>query len=749
MKLFSARALVGFAGFLAVVATAQETPAWEVQALNQIIPGTVEGKLDYDMANGTAKGTNGVFVKYGTTTLTADSGTLDTKSGEMVADGHVRIESADQLWIGDHIRYNFKTHQMQSESFRTGRWPVFVGGTDLTGNSSNRVFVANHAYVTTDDAAEPAFQVRASRIKIISGKVVQMWNAVFYVNGVPVFYFPYYQRNLGARANNFTAAPGFRSSYGAFLLNTYRWYLGDDADGKLHLDYRSKRGVGFGPDVNLRLDQWGQFGLSYYYAHDIKANYSTNSFPQYGAMPENRQRLQFTWQAEPATNLELKTLVNYQSDPLVLHDFFQGDYAYNPQPNSFVEAEKHWNNWSLDALTTPRINSFYDQVERLPDVKLTAYRQQVFDTPVYYDGESSFGYYQAFDSNATGQTNGLYASQNGSYTNAAARGDTYHQLTLPWTFFNWLNVTPRVGGRLTYYSEQNRTNATPNRDLTRAVFNTGVSTSFKASQLWAGATNSLLQVNGLRHIIEPSVNYVYVPKPSQPPGLLPQFDADQPSLMLRPVNFTDYNNIDSIDAQNVLSFGLRNTLQTKRDGQLDDLLSWNLLLDCRLDPLPGQNRLNDLYSAIAFKPRTWLIAESQNRYDLQGGNLNLSFEQLTLAPNDRWSWGVGYWFLRGGNWGGNNWIENQTVTSTVFVRFDDNWGGRMTHNFNAVTGRLHEQFYSLYRDLRSWTAALTFRVVNDAGRDPDYTIAVTFSLKASPTMKVGEDVANRFHLVGE
>ena len=188
MKHFPASALVILAAFLAFATRAQEAPSWEVQALNQIIPGTVEGKLDYDMANGTAKGTNGVFVKYGTTTLTADSGTLDTKSGEMVADGHVRIESADQLWVGDHIRYNFKTHQMQSESFRTGRWPVFAGGTDLTGNSSNRVFIANHAYVTTDDAAEPAFQVRASRIKIISGKVVQMWNAFLYVDGVPVFY---------------------------------------------------------------------------------------------------------------------------------------------------------------------------------------------------------------------------------------------------------------------------------------------------------------------------------------------------------------------------------------------------------------------------------------------------------------------------------------------------------------------------------------------------------------------------------
>ena len=59
-------------------------------------------------------------------------------------------------------------------------------------------------------------------------------------------------------------------------------------------------------------------------------------------------------------------------DPLLLHDFFEGDYTANPQPNTFVEANKYWDNWSLDALTTPRVNDFFNQVERLPDVKLTA-----------------------------------------------------------------------------------------------------------------------------------------------------------------------------------------------------------------------------------------------------------------------------------------------------------------------------------------------------------------------------------------
>jgi LPS-assembly protein len=738
-------ALVICAAIFAPAIFAQDDEDWVVKKLSEVLPGTVQGDVQYDFANGTATGTNGIYINYnhGAAVMTADNAFVNTKTGEVDADGNVRIESADMLWVGEHIHYNFRTHVMTSEQFRTGHLPVFAGGTGLTGNTTNRVYLAHRAYVTTDDYADPEYVVRASTIRIIPGKSVEMWNAVVYVEGVPVFYFPYYERNLGPRANNFTTTPGYRSRYGGYALNTYNWFLGDTADGKIHVDYRALRGPGAGPDVNLHLGQWGNATIKYYYQYDTDPNYSTNVYPAYGKIPNNRQRFYTEWQATPATNLNLKAQINYQSDPLVMYDYFEGYYTQNPQPNTFVEANKYWDNWSLDGLATPRINSFFSQVERLPDVKLTGFNQQIFDTPLYYDSESSVGWYRAWDANAT---NGLYPGTNGIYSAYDARADTYHQVTMPWTFFNFLNVTPRVGGRLTYYSSQNITNGMPNSDVYREVFNTGVEVSFKASQLWADATNSFLQVDGLRHIIEPSANYVFVPDPSVPPSQLPQFDSALPSLMLLPVNFPDYNSIDSIDTMNVVRFGLRNILQTKRDGQLEDLVNWNLLMDWRLDPMPGQSSLNDLYSAFSFRPRTWLTFESAVRYDIDGGNLNLAFHQVTFTPNDRWSWGISHWYLRSGFISP---VENNFISSTYYYRLDDNWGLRATHTFNAQTGTLQEQAYTIFRDLRSWTAALTFRAEANSGIPTDFTVAFSLSLKAVPATRVGEDALSTSRLVGE
>ena len=151
---------------------------------------------------------------------------------------------------------------------------------------------------------------------------------------------------------------------------------------------------------------------------------------------------------------------------------------------------------------------------------------------------------------------------------SATRADTFHQITLPETFFGWLNVTPRVGGRFTYYGAATGPGATNLTSEDRGVFNTGAEISFKASRVWEGAQSDFWDVGGLRHIIEPSINYVYIPQPNVLPSQVPQFDYELTnSLRMLPIDFPDYNAIDTINSQNTIRFGLDNRLQTKRNGE--------------------------------------------------------------------------------------------------------------------------------------------------------------------------------------
>ncbi len=701
---------------------AQQTE-WQIEPLND-----KDGWVEYSYETGIGVATNGVLVRFGDTVMTADQVSVSYETGEAVADGAVRIQTGDQIWVGDHIRYNFKTKQMQSEQFRTGKTPVFAAGYGLQGDTTNKNYTATNSYVTTDDVSNPAFKVKAKSITIIPGKKITARNAVLYVEGVPVFYFPYYSRNLGPHANNFNFVPGYRSSWGPFLMSSYNFYLNDELDGNVHVDYRVKRGFGEGPNLNYHFGRWGDGTLKYYYMYDQ----DPSAFGGDGTIPNSRHRLDFTYQAIPATNLTVKSIVRYQSDTNIVREFFDGEYFQNPQPDTFFDVNKFWHNFSLDGYVQPRLNNFLDTIERLPEVQLTGYRQQLFDTPVYYQSKSSAGYYEH-----------LFAETNSMPTGmdyAATRVDSYHQLLVPYTAAGFLNITPHVGGRYTYYGEATGDGASTGQ-INRWVFDSGIDTSVQASKVWPEAYNKLFQVDGLRHIVEPSVGYMFASPTTWGTNVIPQFDYQLPSLRLLPITFPDYNSIDSIAPENVIRFGIHNKLQTKRDGVVTNLVDWNVYTDWNLRPITNQSTFADIYSDFTVKPKSWLTLESLTRYEVGEGLWRMSLTTLTLQPARSWAWTVGQFYVRPDLSGSPTALGegNNLFLSTFYFRLNENWGFRASHRFSAVDGSMQEQDYTVYRDMRSWTAALTFRVLNNVNGKQDYTVAFTFQLKAAPRYGLGSD----------
>ena len=459
-------------------------------------------------------------------------------------------------------------------------------------------------------------------------------------------------------------------------------------------------------------------------------------------IPHDRQRIDFSYLANPATNITVRSRVRWQTDTNIVREFFEGEYFDNPQPNTFVEAAKFWQNFSVNTYVEPRLNNFLDTIERLPDVKLTGQRQQLWGTPVYYESESSAGYYK----HLYAETN-MFASD---MNYEATRVDSYQKLVLPQTFFGWLNVTPRVGGRYTYYGTATGPGATTG-EINRWVLDTGAEASVKASRLWPGAGNKFFEVDGLRHIIEPSINYAFVPTPNAyGTNMIPQFDYQLPSLRLLPITFPEYNSIDSIQSENVFRFGVNNKLQTKRADQVVNLVNWNVYSDWNLRPLANQMTFSDLYSDFMVRPRSWLSLESLTRYEIGGGLWRMSLTTVTLQPTSALSWTIGQFYVRPDLSGSPTALGqgNNLFLSTIYYRLNENWGLRAAHRFSAVTGMMQAQDYSIYRDMRSWTAALTFRVLNNLDGQQDFGVAFTFSLKAAPRYGLGTDTGRPSWLWG-
>ena len=706
---------------------AAEAPRIVIEALSP----TSTSEFEHNIETGWSVGTNGVIVKYESAVLTANRIAVNHKTGEAIAEGHVNLQRGGQLWRGERLQYNFVTEAMQAEVFKAALPPLYALGQGLSANPSNQTYSATGVFFTTDDAANPAYRIRAKSLTIVPGKSVEAEQATLYLGRVPVMYFPYYHRSLERHPNSFVFTPGFRSLYGPFLLGSYRWVWSTNLSGALNLDYRQKRGVGVGPDFDYDLGIIGQGALSGYYLRDETPGLD----PDGRSIRKDRSRINFSHQANIRSNLTAKVVIGDQSDAQIIRDFFETDYRENPQPKSFLEVNQLWPNFSLNVLAQAQLNDFYQTVERLPDVKLSGWRQQLGVSPFYYEGENSVGYFRL-------------RPAEGSATNefAAMRADSFHQVLLPQTFFGWLNVTPRVGGRFTHYGETDVRGSTL-EEQNRGVFNTGAEVSFKASRTWGGVRSRFWEVNELRHIIEPSVNYAFVPSPSVAPRELPQFDTEIPSLRLLPIDFPDYNAIDSIDSQNVLRLGLRNKFQTKRTDGIENLVNWALFTDWRLDPRADQGTFSDAYSDVDFKPRSWLTLSSEIRYDVEDGAVQMANHTATIAPNSVWSIALGHRYFREdpsfGPLSGNNLIH-----SSLYYRLNENWAARMTHHFEARDGVLEEQYYTVYRDFRSWTSALTLRVRDHRAGPTDVTVAVMFSLKAFPRFGLGHDRDKHSLLLG-
>ena len=727
---------------LAVLSIASALARAEEPAATTVDAGDVEvrsadGMGEVAFEDGVATAQNGVIIRYQGSKLTAKKATFDPKDHTVLVEGDVTIEHPDkagrtQLWRGEKARYDYIAKSLVADDFRVGQPPFYVAGKHVSGGQTNSVQVVTDAVLTSDDLAKPGYHVKARSITITDRKTFTAKDAVLYMGGTPVMWFPTYTRSLERHPNFWTVTPGYRSLDGPFMLSSYHYSWSTNVVTALNLDWRQKRGIGGGPEIRYDLGDWGKGDAAFYYTRDD----ASGADPFGNALPSDRHRTTFTHQMSPWDGFNAKAVVREQGDPLVTHDFFESEFRRDTQPKTFFEVSQFWRNFSLDTVAQPQINDFFRTVERLPDVKLTGLRQQIGETPLYYESESSLAYLRYRE--------GLLGS--GVATNfSALRADTYHQIVLPRTFFGWLNVTPRTGGRFTHYGDPDGL-PTLGEARDRWVFNTGAEVSYKAARVWPGMRNALLDVDGIRHIVEPSINYVYVPRPDKTPVELPQFDTELPAHRLLPLEFPDYNSIDSVDSQNTLRLGLRNKVQTKRAGDVDNVLNWALYSDWRLRPRPGQTTFPDLYSDLDFSPRHWVVLNSQVRYDIYDRDWREANHRLTLLPNDTWNWTLGHRYLRDdpATYGpGNN-----LISSSLYYRVNEDWGFRVSHYFESRDGVLEEQYYTVYRDLRSWTAALTLRLRDNRTTREDWAIVLTMQLKAFPRFGLGKDSNQADWLLG-
>ena len=702
------------------------------------------GQTTYE--NGLATARDNVAIHFGDTDIYSDFAQYDSAKRTVFLKGHVRIYRGISLYLAETATYNLDTKAINADRMRSGTYPYLMAGQTVTSESDEQYEIKSGSF-TTHDAAQPDFHLNAKSVRIYQNDRVIFKNVTFYIGKVPVFWWPYLYQSLD-RSFSYLVAPAYLSSWGPSLLGQITFPIGEKITSTVKLDYRSRRGValGFDSDITYGKNDNSFAKFSSYYLQDQNPELNRTSLPRNGT-PTSRYRFSLQNRTQITDDIEATVDVTKLSDGFLLQDFFPPDFRVNPEPDNIVALTKTSPFYTLTAYGRFAFNTFFETTERLPEVALDIKRHGLFGGPIFYEGATSVS-----ELRRNFPANSIFHDYN------VLRVDSFHQLTYPNTYFGFLAIVPRVGFRETYYSQTEILNpslfppladpllpefplpdpqtALPSKktgDAFRSVFNAGVEGSFKVSRAWEDVQSRALGLDGLRHIIQPFVNFSYVSSPNLDPATIFQFDRVQPSTKLNPIDFPQYTSIDALDNWSIARIGVRNRLQTRRDDLTVSWLELETFVDVNFNNPFDKTDYSNVFNKLTFTPVPWATLVIDSQIPLLDKGFTEVDTSINFKPSANSVITLGHRYLNDNPF----FLNSSLFTLGGYYRINENWGVGFLEQYEANTNIVEQQRYSVYRDLTSWVASLGAIIRNNGGVK-EYGVLLTFTLKAFP--KFGIDL---------
>jgi len=707
---------------LAVGARADEA-ATNVVTSEGPVPTIQAENMSFDQSSKLGNAEGHVVIHDKEVTLVADHVRYNKESGEFWADGHVRINQEAQEWAAPSAYYNFATHTLKTDEARGFVDPMYLHVWNLEQVASNH-FVFGRSSVTTCDEEHSDYHLESMHGEIWTKDRMVLHNATLHFGNTPVCWFPIVVWSLKGDMTPIALTMGDNSRWGFFLLSSFTWKVNRDVEVTVHADERLDRGFGSGADVKYRLGLTGQGTLTGYYLNDAEPNLADRALD----IDHNRYRGEWQHKQYLTNDVTVTVDLNKLSDPEVMNDYMRREFGHNREPDSVADITKRGPDYTLSFLARPQFNDFFAEVERLPEAKLAVDRTRLGSTPFFYEGESSVGQYH----NNPGDTNVLGSVADTNFVGTAVRADTFHQIVMPELLGGWLSVIPRAGVRGSYYSRAPDTSS-ETADVSRVVFDLGTEASFKISREWDDVHSYWLHIDGLRHIIQPFADYQWVPRTGRTTNELFQFDSVRDVMLLggdslsltrySPLEFPAYNTIDSIGKEDTVRFGLRQALQTRRDGQAWNLVDVTGWTDYEINKSGGQTNFSDCFGTVELRPYSWLSLDTFARYDARASVLREFNQEIRVVDDDRWSLGIGTRYLRN---------DSNLVSLDLAYRLSRHWTAHLYERVDLEDGTWEEQEYTLRQETHDWYITYGFRYLTQRTEKDEMTAFFSVTLKAFP-----------------
>lgn len=716
--------------------------------------------LEVDHNRNIMVGAGHVRLQKGDELLRSDHAIVNLDSYDVLAEGNVQFERGSDIWIGKKLRYNFNSQKGDFGVFSAFMDPFYVHAESSKRIGENE-YLLNDAVLSTCEGEHPSSFFRAKTVKIVPGRHVRAKHVTLYVGRVPVMYSPFWSQNIGD-PNFISLVPGYNSRMWAFLLTTFNYRLSDHFEAKTHLDPRARRGIAVGQDIlwsssgnakglstekysGALEDQPWVFGMrsekrweksedepEEKWSGDLITYYAYDLWPDEGkshdyAIPSDRYRLRLSHDHSITEKDYLMVQANYLSDPYIIEHFFREEYKTDPEPDNYLVLGRRGQYYAASLLFRKRFNDFFTSIDRLPEATLDFTRQQVLDSPFYYEGRHSAAYLsQEWEKKLTNSSN--YSS---------FRFDTPNTFYYPTKQFGFLNIIPRAGWRGTLYSASPTyytnvtvttsagTNGTVIEKATTNVFSRrggsqfrsmpklGLESSFKAFKVWE--TYPGTTINNIRHIAEPYFDYSYTPEPNVYGSELYQFDE-----------------IDALSKMNEVKIGMRNKVQTQRFNRLApssrshtvaDLVNADVWTAYRFATEEGQHVFTNIFYDIRSVPVEGMELYLDGEYNQYESSFQTFNTRLLLFDQSLWRYQLEFRHLDKSN----SLVNNDLTFSPVA-----NWSYNVYARYDFEDQHLEAYGFTIQKIMECITAKVGF----EQQFDDDYTIWLQFWFTQFPKVRV-------------